>query len=206
MTAKDTSASAPVASARGRKRALPLLFGVAVVLYAADQLSKLWVVANLPEGETVPVLGDFLQWHFTRNPGAAFSLASGQTWFFTLVAIAVICVIVWQARKIRSLWWALWFGMLLGGVLGNLTDRLFREPGFGTGHVIDFILTPWMWLGFAPAIYNVADMAIVCSMVIFFVLMVRGVSLSGERSGKEAASVPAATSAEEPDSSERGES
>lgn len=163
---------------RRRIQALSLL-GVAIVVFAADQLSKNWVVANLPEGQTVPVLGDFLQWHFVRNPGAAFSLASGATWIFTVLAVVVVIVILWQLRRLGSRAWALFFALLLGGVLGNLTDRLTREPGFPEGHVIDFILTPWMWLGFPPAIYNVADIAIVSAMGLFVIIALLGVPIDG---------------------------
>lgn len=165
---------------RSRRRAQALgLLGVAIVVFAADQLSKNWVVANLPEGQTVPVLGDFLQWHFVRNPGAAFSLASGATWIFTVLAAAVVVAILWQLRRLGSRAWALFFALLLGGVVGNLTDRLFREPGFPEGHVVDFILTPWMWLGFPPAIYNVADIAIVSAMILFILIALLGVPIDG---------------------------
>ncbi|MBL5975172.1 MAG: signal peptidase II [Candidatus Leucobacter sulfamidivorax] len=167
-------------ASRSRRRAQALgLLGVAIVVFAADQLSKNWVVANLPEGETVPVLGDFLQWHFVRNPGAAFSLASGSTWIFTVLAAAVVVAILWQLRRLGSRAWALFFALLLGGVVGNLTDRLFREPGFPQGHVVDFILTPWMWLGFPPAIYNIADIAIVSAMILFVLIALLGVPIDG---------------------------
>ncbi|WP_400998124.1 signal peptidase II [Agromyces sp. GXQ0307] len=157
--------------------ALLVLVGVAITVYAVDQVSKYFVVTTLAEGETVRVLGDVLHWQFVRNPGAAFSFASGMTWVFTILAAGVITFIIWFARRIRSIAWALVFGLLLGGVLGNLTDRLFREPGFGIGHVIDFISTPWM----LPAIYNVADIAIVSSMILFMILTIRGVGLDGSR-------------------------
>lgn len=156
-----------------------VLLGLAVLIYAADQLSKNWVVANLPEGRAVPVLGDFLQWYFVRNPGAAFSIAGGATWMFTLLAVIVVGAIIWQVRNLGSRSWAVFFALLLGGVLGNLTDRLTREPGFPVGHVIDFILTPWMWLGFNPAIYNIADMAIVSAMVLFIVITILGLPIDG---------------------------
>jgi signal peptidase II len=157
--------------------ALLLLVGVAITVYGVDQVSKQFVVTTLAEGEVVPVLGNVLQWQFVRNPGAAFSIASGMTWIFTILAAGVITFIIWFARRIRSIAWALVFGLLLGGVLGNLTDRLLREPGFGIGHVIDFISTPWL----IPAIYNVADIAIVSSMVLFMILTIRGVGLDGSR-------------------------
>ena len=169
------------ADARPRwRKFVPLyLVAIAAVVYAIDQITKNWVVSHLVEGETVEVLGGFLQWHFVRNPGAAFSMASGSTWIFTLLAAAVVVVILWQIRKLRSLGWAVFLGLLLGGVLGNLTDRLFRPPGFPEGHVIDFILTPWMWLGFSPAIYNVADIGIVCGMGVFLVLSFMGFPIDG---------------------------
>jgi signal peptidase II len=157
--------------------ALLILVGVAITVYGVDQVSKQFVVTTLAEGEVVPVLGNVLQWQFVRNPGAAFSIASGMTWIFTILAAGVITFIIWFARRIRSIAWALVFGLLLGGVLGNLTDRLLREPGFGIGHVIDFISTPWL----IPAIYNVADIAIVSSMVLFMILTIRGVGLDGSR-------------------------
>lgn len=158
-------------------RALTLLVGVAILVYAADQLAKQWVVANLPLSQPVPVLGELLQFVFVRNPGAAFSLATGSTWVFSVIATAVTIFIVWFARRIRSSGWAVLFGMLLGGTLGNLTDRLVREPGFGVGQVVDF-LSVWAF----PAIFNLADVAIVSSMGLFLILTLRGVGLDGSRS------------------------
>ncbi len=161
----------------GTTTALLVLAGAAIAAYGLDQLSKFLVVSNLTEGEIVPALGSLLQWQFVRNPGAAFSLASGMTWIFTILAAGVITFIVWFSRRIHSVAWAIVFGLLLGGVLGNLTDRLFREPSFGLGHVIDFISTPWL----IPAIYNIADISIVSSMVLFLILTIRGVGLDGSR-------------------------
>ncbi|OEI70059.1 signal peptidase II [Curtobacterium sp. ER1/6] len=146
-------------------------------MVALDQGVKALVVANLPYGQVVPVLGDALQLLYVRNPGAAFSFAVNMTWVFSIVSTAVVVAIVVYARRIRSMWWAIVLGMLLGGALGNLLDRLFREPGFGRGHVVDFISTPWMM----PAIYNIADSFICVSMVVFVLLVVLGVNLDGTR-------------------------
>jgi signal peptidase II len=131
----------------------------------------------MTEGEVIPVLGDALQWYFVRNPGAAFSMIADMTWILTIVAAAVIVVIVVLARRITSPLWALVFGLVLGGALGNLFDRLFREPSFGQGHVVDFISTPWMM----PAIYNVADIGVVVGMCLFVLLTILDVGLDGRR-------------------------
>jgi signal peptidase II len=165
---------------------VPLVL-VALAVYGLDQLTKFLIVQSLEEGQQVPILGPVLQLHFVKNSGAAFSLASGSTWLFSIVAAAVTIIIVWYARRIRSVSWAILFGMLLGGTAGNLTDRLFREPSFGLGHVVDFIQ---VW-GF-PAIFNVADSFIVASMGLFVILSLRGVRLDGTRA-------PSRASTEAPD-------
>lgn len=154
---------------------------VAAVVYVVDQVSKYLVVENLPLGESVPVLGEVLQFFYVNNPGAAFSLASGYTWIFSIAASAVVVFIAFFARRIRSLGWAVLFGMLLGGTLGNLTDRLFREPSFGLGHVVDFLQVIYF-----PAIFNVADSFIVASMGLFIILTIRGIRLDGSREEKPA--------------------
>ncbi|MET4636904.1 signal peptidase II [Mycetocola sp. 2940] len=168
---KNTPAGPP------RIRALVVVAVLAATALALDQFTKYLVVSTLPEGEQVKVLGDLLLLQFVKNPGAAFSLAAGSTWIFSILAAVVTVVIIAFARRIRSMGWAVVFGLLLGGVLGNLTDRLFREPSFGLGHVIDFISTPWM----IPAIYNIADICIVTSMGLFILLTIRGVNLDGTR-------------------------
>lgn len=153
---------------------------VAVFVYLFDQFAKYLVEENLPLGRAVPVLGEVLQFTYVLNPGAAFSLFSGTTWVFAIIASAVAVFIIVFAHRIRSVSWAVLFGLLLGGNLGNLTDRLFREPGFGIGHVVDFIQ---VW-GF-PAIFNIADIAIVSSMGLFVLLTIRGVRLDGQRGEPE---------------------
>lgn len=157
-------------------RALILLALVAAFVFVIDQAAKAWVVGNLELGEPVPVLGEVLRFIYVKNPGAAFSFASGTTWIFSIIAVAVTGVIVFFARKIRSITWAVLFGMLLGGTLGNLFDRLFREPGFAVGHVVDFISVIYF-----PAIFNIADIAIVSSMGLFILLTLRGVGLDGRK-------------------------
>ena len=155
---------------------------LAVLVLAADQFTKYLALENLPYEEPVQVIGDFLIFYLVRNPGAAFSLGEGVTWIFTIALAAVAVIIVWlAATRVHSRLWAVALGLLLGGVLGNLTDRLFREPGFAVGHVVDFINTPWMM----PAIYNVADIFIVSMMIGVALLVLVGLRLDGTRDRRQ---------------------
>ncbi|MFF9562158.1 signal peptidase II [Leifsonia sp. NPDC014704] len=153
---------------------MAVLAVVALCVYLVDQIAKVLVVSNLYEGQQIEVLGQLLQFHFVKNAGAAFSIGSGSTWIFSIVGVGVLGFVIWYAPRIRSTAWAVLFGLLLGGLLGNLTDRLFREPGFGVGHVVDFLQIPLL-----PAIFNLADVAIVSSMALFLILTLRGVGLDG---------------------------
>jgi signal peptidase II len=134
-------------------------------------------IENLPLHEVVPVLGEFLQLYYIRNSGAAFSLGSEVTWIFTIALTVVAGIIIWKSFGLRSRLWAVVLGLLLGGVLGNLTDRLLREPGFAVGHVVDMISMPWMM----PAIFNIADIFIVCGMIAVALLVVLGLRFDGTR-------------------------
>lgn len=154
----------------------------AILVLAADQFTKFLAIRDLEPETSTPILGDFLQFYLVRNPGAAFSLGEGVTWIFTLaLAIVAVAVMVLAVTSVHSRRWAWVLGGLLGGVLGNLTDRIFRDPGFPVGHVVDFIHTPWMM----PAIYNVADIFIVCSMVIVALLVLLGLRFDGTKEVSE---------------------
>lgn len=170
---------------------------VALCVYLIDQIAKVLVVSNLYEGQRVEVLGQLLQFNFVKNAGAAFSIGSGSTWIFSIVGVGVLGFVVWYAPRIKSTAWAILFGLLLGGLLGNLTDRLFREPGFGVGHVVDFLQIPLL-----PAIFNLADVAIVSSMALFLILTIRGIGLDGRRATDEGDDVD---DVEEADAEEAGE-
>ncbi|MFK3678792.1 signal peptidase II [Microbacterium sp. NPDC090218] len=150
---------------------------LAALVLAADQFVKYLTIENLPLQVPVPVLGEFLQLYYVRNPGAAFSLGSEVTWIFTIALAVVASVIIWKAFGLKSRLWAIVLGCLLGGVLGNLTDRLLREPGFPVGHVVDMISMPWMM----PAIFNVADIFIVTGMISVALLVVFGLRFDGTR-------------------------
>ncbi|MDD9207183.1 signal peptidase II [Georgenia sp. 10Sc9-8] len=172
-----------------RRRLLGLLAGLAVVVVGLDQLTKHLAEAHLEPGGTIPVLGSVLSLHLVYNPGAAFSLATGMTWVFTLAALVVTVVVLRVARRIGSAWWAVALGLLLGGSVGNLYDRLFRDPAFGRGHVVDFINYNGYFVG------NVADIAIVGAAVLIAVLALRGREVDGSLAGS--ADVPEETAAAE---------
>jgi signal peptidase II len=164
---------------------LVVLLLVALGIYACDQVAKYFIVKNLSVGQQVNVIGTVLQFHFVKNSGAAFSIGTGLTWVFSIVAAGVAVFIIIYARRIHSYAWTVLFGLLLGGTVGNLTDRLLRPPRFGEGHVIDFVQV----IGF-PAIFNIADSAITISMVLFVILTIRGVRLDGHRRKVEPAPAP----------------
>lgn len=154
------------------------LAAVTVVVYAIDQITKAIAVESLTPGTSVELFVPFIELRLIRNPGAAFSLATGVTWVLTLVAAAVVVVVVRSSRRLGSRGWALALGLLLGGVLGNLTDRLVRAPGIGRGHVVDFLDYGGLFVG------NVADIAIVLAAIVVAVLGVRGIGLDGVRTAR----------------------
>ena len=148
---------------------------VAVPVYVADQLSKAWVVANLQPDHPRSVIGSVLQLNLIRNSGAAFSIGTGATWLLTVIACSVVVFVIFTARRLNSRGWAVALGLLLAGSLGNLTDRMFRAPGPGRGHVVDFVQLPHF------AIFNVADSAIVTAAGLIALLAFRGVGIDGVR-------------------------
>jgi signal peptidase II len=173
--AADAARPAPSSRRPGKRLMLSLFAGFAVFAYAFDQLTKIWVTTTMVEGERIPVLPPLLHWYFIRNSGAAFSIGENVTWVFSIIMAGVSIAILFQVRKLGSAWWALALGLLLGGALGNLTDRLFREPSFAMGHVVDFIQLPNF------AIFNIADSAVVSAVSIICILTLRGISLDGSR-------------------------
>jgi signal peptidase II len=159
-----------------RRHLVAVTFGVAAVVVLLDQLTKVLAVRYLEGQPPVQIIGEWLQLDFLRNPGAAFSMGTGFTFIFPAIAIGVVVVIVRKSRELGSLAWAIALGGLLGGAVGNLIDRIFRDPGVFQGHVVDFIFVKHF------AVFNVADAAITCSAVLMVVLAVMGIELSGKRS------------------------
>lgn len=153
-----------------------LIIAVAVISALLDQVTKLIALRTLtPGADTAWFLGELLGWKLLFNPGAALSIGTGMTWVLTLIAVAVVVVVARIARRIGSVGWSLAFGLLLGGAVGNLIDRFFREPGFAEGHVVDFINYAGFFVG------NVADIAIVAAAVLIAWFSIRGIEISGRQ-------------------------
>jgi signal peptidase II len=159
---------------RTRGRPALRLFGlVALGTFGLDQTTKYLATRHLAPDHPRRVVGGVLELNLSRNAGAAFSTGRGYTVVLSLLALCIVAVILRVARSLRSARWAVTLGLILGGALGNVSDRLFREPGPFRGHVVDFLELPH-W-----PVFNVADMAICTAAVLFIGLSVRGVRLDG---------------------------
>jgi signal peptidase II len=180
---------APVTGGGNRGRLFAVLVVLAAVIYAADLITKTVVLRTLEGEPPLVVIPDVLQFRVIFNSGAAFSIGTGMTFVFTFIAAGVVVAIVRTARKLGSRAWALTLGLLLGGALGNLTDRLLRYPsGIGRssqlqGHVVDFIeVLPGHFpiIDYFP-VFNIADSAIVCGGILAVLLAWRNVQIDGSK-------------------------
>jgi signal peptidase II len=175
LESAEPDAAAPIPAGPVRSRRVAILVAVAVFIVAADVISKAIVVSRLADHPPVHVLGDFLELTLTRNSGAAFSIGTSMTIVFTAIAVGVVLYILRAARNLRSIGWAIALGLLLGGAIGNLLDRIFRAPGLFVGHVIDWIQLPH-W-----PVFNLADSSVVCGGILVALLALRGIGLDGSR-------------------------
>lgn len=170
-----TPDQAPAAGPAAHRRLWFRFAAVALVVYALDVGSKILAVAELTGREDIPLVGDLLVLHLTRNPGAAFSTGTQFTEVLSCIAIIAVFVVLWLSRRLGNATWAAALGFLLAGVAGNLTDRLLREPGPLRGHVIDFLMLP-NW-----PVFNFADMAINAGAILILVQAFRGIHIDGTR-------------------------
>jgi signal peptidase II len=168
-------------------RAAVVVLGVSAVLAVGlDQWVKWLSTENLTEGEPVRILGGLVYLSLLRNSGAAFSMGSSYTWVFPVITLAVIGWIVFMATRLRSVPWAVSLGLVLGGALGNLGDRLFRAPGPFQGHVVDMISL------FAPyaekfAVFNIADSCLTVGVALAVLLELTGRQRDGRRAVRKKA-------------------
>jgi signal peptidase II len=156
---------APAADAppTGRRRSHQvLLFGVAAGFVVADQLTKWWALERLSDGRIVDVVGT-LRFALTFNTGASFGLAGDYGPLIGVLALGIVGVLVWQGGAVSTRTGAVAVGMILGGALGNLGDRVFRGDGVFDGAVVDFIDVQW-W-----PVFNVADIGVVVGVLLLLV-------------------------------------
>ena len=154
------------------------MLAVSWLIIAADQFVKNYLIATLEPGTPMDFLGSLVRLNLVFNDSAAFSIGFGATWIFTILSSAAALVLIWFSFKIETTGWAIMAGVLLGGITGNLIDRLMREPGFAVGHVVDYIQVPFNF-----PIFNIADMAIfiICSLSVIRIL--RGDQIGRKRVG-----------------------
>jgi signal peptidase II len=165
----DAPPSPPVqtGAAEGTGRPMWAVFlPLAAAITIADQLTKAWLVSFLDHGESVDVVGDWIRLIHSQNAGGLFGLLQGQALPFGLVSIVVVAlIVVYHAKAGRSRYLSITLGLLLGGALGNLTDRL------RLGHVVDFVdagIGDLRWYTF-----NVADAAISFALLLLIAASVR---------------------------------
>ncbi len=165
---------------------LRLFFGTALIALTADLVSKVLVVANIqPTDPGVRLLGGAVYLVQARNSGAAFSVGTGATVVLTGISLVVIGIVLRAARRLTSTGWAIALGLVLGGAVGNLADRLFRAPSPGKGHVVDWI-SVLADDGHVWPIFNLADSAIVTGGVLAVLLSLRGVEFAAARHAGDA--------------------
>jgi signal peptidase II len=173
---------APATVVPANPRRVVLLASLAIVIIVLDQITKVIAVATLTPGESPRILGGLVYFSLIRNPGAAFSFATGMTWIFAIVAVIVAIVIIRMARRLRSVPWAIALGLVLGGAVGNLIDRIFRSPGFFQGHVVDFVSVFGPNAEYFP-VFNVADSAITIGGITLVITALLGIDFDGTRGG-----------------------
>ena len=170
MIENSDIAAATSSTSRLSRRLIWVVFALAAVVIAADQLSKWWAETNLGDGARIPVIGDLLSFQLVYNPGAAFSIGEEFTWVLTIIAAIAVVAIIRFAWGVESRAWAFALGLLLGGAITHLGDRLFRDPGFARGHVVDFINYNGYFIG------NIADIALVGGAILIVIISLMGIA------------------------------
>lgn len=153
-----------------------LFFAVASSILVIDQLSKVWAVARLEDADPIVIIDGFFSLNFVRNPGAAFSFAEGFTFVIAIIALVVCGYLIRLSGKVSNLPWTIALSLVFTGAMGNLLDRIFREPGVMRGHVVDFLQLTFINF----PIFNVADIAITFGAILIVLLSWLGIDIDGE--------------------------
>lgn len=160
-TTSQASEGSSAQTAGNRPRYLPLVAVIMLAIAAVDQAVKQLMLGWLTPGEPVAVIGDWFRFYLLFNPGAAFSMGQNSTWLFTTIQLVFVVGALIAAPRLSNRVEAIGLAMIAGGALGNLIDRLARDPGFWFGHVVDYISVGNF------AVFNLADASITIGVVIF---------------------------------------
>lgn len=156
------------------KQRFGLVYGLGALALVLDQVSKYAAEAFLKDGNVVQVLGSLLQLRLAYNDGAAFSLNFGGTWVLPTISSIAVLVLLWFGPKAKTKVWALISALVLGGAAGNWVDRVFKDPGFYQGHVVDFLQIPFNF-----PIFNFADSFLVIGVCLAMVRTLKGDEIGG---------------------------
>jgi signal peptidase II len=168
-------------STRGKILLAVTSLALATIIVIVDQLIKNVIVAEFALYESRPFLGDVIRLTYVLNDSAAFSLGFGLTGLFTIISSAATIALIWFIlTKSKTTGWSLIAAVMLGGVVGNLVDRLFRSPGAGLGKVVDYIQIPFNF-----PIFNLADIAIVSMASLAALLVLLGYDIGKPRKAKD---------------------
>ena len=172
----DADAPAPGTAATRPRRSLVLIAAVAGVVVALDQLTKWWALAALTDPTQVIDLVWTLRLRVIENTGTAFSLTSDSGPWVSVIALAVVGILLWSGRTQRSAWVLASYGLVVGGTLGNLVDRVARagDGGFLSGPVIDMVDLQWF------PVFNLADASLTVGIGILLVAGFWGDALDDE--------------------------
>lgn len=150
------------------------VYSIGLVAVVLDQVTKYAAEAFLGNGQVVNVVGDLLRFRLAYNDAAAFSLGFGATWVLALISSVAVLLLLWFGPKAKTTTWAAIAGLVLGGAAGNWVDRVFKEPQFFSGHVVDFIQIPFNF-----PIFNLADSFLVIGISLAILRTLRGDEIGG---------------------------
>ncbi len=152
----------------------PLLIAVqALIWIVVDQWSKWWAESSLDDAVYVPLWADVFGFRLVYNPGAAFGIGGDFTWILTIIAVGAVIGLIWFSLSTRHWLWVIGLGAMTGGAISHLGDRLFREPGFAVGHIVDFLDYAGFFVG------NVADIALVGGAIVLVLATLIGAPREG---------------------------
>lgn len=159
------------------KSAARWVYSIGLIAVVLDQVTKYAAEAFLGGGEVVNVIGEVLRFRLAYNEAAAFSLGFGATWILALISSVAVLLLLWFGPKAKTTIWAVIAGLVLGGAAGNWIDRVFKEPQFFSGHVVDFIQIPFNF-----PIFNLADSFLVIGISLAMLRTLMGDEIGGGKS------------------------